>query len=353
MEKMQLTMRSTLALLQKTRRRSLKRTGKAVVEQPRAPHPIPKGQEHMACPITGLFADGTKVAQETPASAALAELEADPDIAEERQTLSQALSQGPQDSLAKPAVEHSPLPLQIPREMVPLSVTNGAHKANNETRRLVRTVGLPMLRRFTTQFYKRSFADSHIDQFIREHADHHGERFALWIMEKFGEGTPWTNERKTRPQDLMKIGTHVHEVAFDRSSAHFAAWHSPKRPAHKWGEHFKPDDARVWMRLHFWAAREVGLFEPQYAEFMNYYIRFIGHFISVYSGKSPPFTRESVRWSAAPNNVEKYLASGNVMADVIGQPVEQALAALPLEERVYTGSRHPDPAWPYDLAPLR
>merc|ERR1712046_402987 len=146
----------------------------------------------------------------------------------------------------------------------------------------------------------------------------------------------------------MKFGNHdKREVAFDRSSAHFAAWHSPKREAHKWGQHFKPDDARVWMRLHFWAAREAGLFEPQYAAFMDYYIRFIAHFVSVYSGKSPPFTRESARWSANPHNIEQYSASGNRMSDVIDKPVEEALLELPPDERVYTGSRHPSPSWPY------
>merc|ERR1719198_1125048 len=214
-------------------------------------------------------------------------------------------------------------------------------------RRLVRSVGLPKLREFTETFYNKAFVDPHLDRFIRKHDDPHGERFALWIVEKFGDGTPWTEERLTRPQDLMRIGGHVREVAFDRSSAHFAAWHSPKREPHKWGHHFKPDDARVWMRLHFWAAREVGLFAPQYASFMDYYIRFVGHFISVYSSKSPPFTRESARWSADPRNIAQYVEAGNVMFDVIDQPVEAALAALPPSERPYTGSRHPSPSWPY------
>merc|ERR1719413_74722 len=136
----------------------------------------------------------------------------------------------------------------------------------------------------------------------------------------------------TRPKDLMRIGGETYEVAHDRSSAHFAAWHSPKREAHKWGQHFKPDDARVWMRLHFWAAREVGLFEPRHAAFMDYYIRFIAHFISVYSSKSPPFTRESARWSADPANVRAYYAAGKKMLDIKGQSIEMDLRALPLHE---------------------
>ena len=32
-----------------------------------------------------------------------------------------------------------------------------------------------------------------------------------------------------------------------------------------------------------------------------------GHFVSIYSSKSPPFTRESARWSADPSNIQRYL----------------------------------------------
>jgi len=78
-------------------------------------------------------------------------------------------------------------------------------------------------------------------------------------------------------------------------------------------------------------------------------VRFIGHFISIYSGKSPPFTRESARWSEDPKNIEQYLAAGNVMSDLIDKPLDQALAELPREERLYTGSRHPNLSWPYEL----
>lgn len=274
------------------------------------------------------------------AAIALAELEADPDIAEERSTLLNMKLQTPS---FLPRIEQ-----MEPVQFVPLKVINSSHRANSQTRNLVRAVGgLPALRRFTTLFYKKCFTDPHIDQFIRKHTDPHGERFALWIAEKFGDGTPWTDERRMRAPDLMEIGHQLHEVAFDRSSAHFAAWHSHKRQPHKWGQHFKVDDARIWMRLHFWAAREAGFFEPERAAFMDYYIRFIAHFISVYSSKSPPFTRESARWSADPSNIERYLVSGNRMLDVIDQPVEQALAQLPADERIYTGSRHPNPAWPY------
>lgn len=300
-----------------------------------------------ACPITGLYLDGTRKEVDVSAVGALAHLQADPDIAEERAVYMDRKSQPalePKkalvtgDSVVEPSVQ-----------FLTLNVSHGAHFATRETRHLIHSIGgLPTLRRFTHIFYEKCFADPHIDKFIRKHSDPHGERFATWIAEKFGDGTPWTEERKTRPRDVMSFGVHGQEVvAFDRSSAHFAAWHSPKREAHKWGQHFKPDDARVWMRLHFWAAREAGLFEPQHAAFMDYYIRFIGHFVSVYSSKSPPFTRDSARWSADPRNIERYYASGNYMDDVIDKPVENELEKLPRHERVYTGSRHQRPSWPY------
>jgi len=103
------------------------------------------------------------------------------------------------------------------------------------------------------------------------------------------------------------------------------------------------------MRLHFWAAREVGLFEQP--EFMDYYIRLIGHFVSIYSSKSPIFTRDSARWSADSANIQRYLDAGRLMTDVIGKPLEVAIQVLPEDERVYTSSAHSDAAWPYESRP--
>merc|ERR1711957_118901 len=120
-----------------------------------------------------------------------------------------------------------------------------------------------------------------------------------------------------------------------------------KRQPSDIGQRFKPYDARVWMRLHFWAAREVGLFTSEHAAFMEYYTRFIGHFISVYSSKAPPFTRDSARWSADPRNLESYSAAKNRMTDL--KPGEQSVSALPPDEQIYSGSRDPRPLWPYDL----
>eukprot|EP00971_Amphidinium_carterae_P191051 3791571-Amphidinium_carterae.1 len=80
---------------------------------------------------------------------------------------------------------------------------------------------------------------------------------------------------------------------------------------------------------------------------MDYYIRFIAHFVSLYSSTAPPFTRESARWSADPTNIERYSAAGHSMLDVIGCDVGSELSGLPADEQTYTGSRHPNPSWPY------
>ena len=69
------------------------------------------------------------------------------------------------------------------------------------------------------------------------------------------------------------------------------------------------------MRLHFWAARETGLFD-EHPAFMDYYVRFIGHSVSVY-GVARAAPRESARWSAEPANVQAYLATKQ-MPDVVG-----------------------------------
>jgi len=309
------------------------------------PHVIPKGKEGTQCPVTGRTLESEHFESAAEAKAAM---DADPDISEEKTALKGKLD-GKIGKETRVACDN--FIASLPHGILPLNVINTKHIANEHTRRLVQNVGLPALRRFTNAFYQKAFADPHLDKFIASHNDPHGKRFALWIMEKFGDGMPWTEERRTRKQTLLRIGHETVKVSFDRSSAHFAAWHSPKREPHKWGQHFKPDDARVWMRLHFWAARETGMLD-QHRQFMEYYTRFIGHFISVYSSKSPPFTRESLRWSADSQKTQRYVDAGNMMNDVIDVPLEEALADLPPEEREYSGSKSYNPTWPYDLAPL-
>jgi len=296
------------------------------------PHKILPGQEDLVCPITGLSLHD--VEQSRAAKQGREALETDPDIIEERRTLMRA------EPHENPAGDGRLVPKV--REYVPLNVIGRTHHASPQTVQLIRSVGgLRKLRRFTSIFYELAFQDPHIDRFLRDHSDPHGERFASWIAEKFGDGTPWSDERRTRAPTVLRIGHERVHVAFDRSSAHVAAWNSPKREAHKRGDHFKLDDARVWMRLHFWAARQAGLFE-HHEEFMDYYTRFIGHFVRVYSSNSPMFTRESARWSANPANIQRYLDSGNTMVDVIGVPLETAVHEISFEER--------GGDWPYGSA---
>ena len=117
-------------------------------------------------------------------------------------------------------------------------------------------------------------------------------------------------------------------MVHDRSSAHVAAWYSPKRPSREVGRHFKLDECRVWMRLHFWALRESGLLQRS-PSFANYYIRFIGHFVSVYESSAPMFAKDSFRWSAKQSNIDRYLRNGRVMKDVLGLGLNEAIGHIP------------------------
>lgn len=97
---------------------------------------------------------------------------------------------------------------------------------------------------------------------------------------------------------------------------------------------------QTWMRLHFWAMRESGLCDAS-PSFHEYYVKFIGHFVSVYERKAPPFTREADRWSANPDNIKKYYDDGKKMTDLIGLSHQQALKGLPNGEASSAGD------WPY------
>lgn len=104
------------------------------------------------------------------------------------------------------------------------------------------------------------------------------------------------------------------------------------------------------MRLHFWAAREAGLFDGEKARFGEYYVRFIAHFVSVYERTAPMFAREAMRWSADPANLATYIQQEDhpaKMPGVVGVGLKEAMVSLPPEERVYTGSGAAQLAWPY------
>ena len=163
-------------------------------------------------------------------ASALRRLEQDEDIAAEAENLSGVMA-----GLSVGSVRGAPsAPHTQTRPMVdtPLNYQagQGGHMPSDETRRMLQDAGgQEALTKFTTLFYQRAFADPVIDLFIREHSDPHGHRFASWIAEKFGVGRPWTEERATRKVCPFHAHGHTLETPHDRSSAHFAAWHSPKR----------------------------------------------------------------------------------------------------------------------------
>ena len=212
-----------------------------------------------------------------------------------------------------------------------------AHVPTSESASLIDDIGgLPTLEKMTNSFYDKAFRDVTLDRFIRSHDDPHGSRFARWIHQKLTGSTLWDEERSTRSNAPVEVANGHTIVVHDRTSAHVAAWHSAKRPSNEVGRHFKLDECRVWMRLHFWALRECNLDKS----FVDYYIRFIGHFVSVYEGSAPAFARDSYRWSADPKNIEKYTVDGYKMKDVLSLSLGSALAQIPDEEAN-------DDVWPY------
>ena len=219
-----------------------------------------------------------------------------------------------------------------PFSFVPLKLEGRTHKPSKSSKRLIRDeVSLEHLQKMTDLFYEKAFQDATLDKFIRSHDDPHGTRFARWIHQKLSGSNVWDLDRRARGR---------HEPVHDRTSAHVAAWYSPKRPSFERGRHFQLDECRVWMRLHFWAMRESGMME-QSPSFANFYVRFIGHFVNVYESTAPAFARDSLRWSADPKNIQEYIANGRCMVDVLGLSLEEAEAQIPENETN-------DFVWPYN-----
>lgn len=262
----------------------------------------------------------------------------DEDALVERNLNINSVSEKVQSISADNAVE-----LASPYRYVPLKMGgNGrTHKSTKASAALIQEIGgLPTLEKMTTHFYSNAFLDSTLDNFIRSHGDPHAERFAKWIHQKLTGSSVWDEERASRSTRPVTVANGHSIVVHDRSSAHVAAWHSPKRPAEEVGRHFKLDECRVWMRLHFWAMRKVlGDTSPS---FTDYYIRFIGHFINVYENTAPTFARDSARWSADPKNIQDYIDNGRTMNDVLGLSLGQALSQIPQEEAE-------DNVWPYEM----
>ena len=98
----------------------------------------------------------------------------------------------------------------------------GGHQPSPETVSLLREVGgRPGVARFTDAFYALAFRDPHLDRFIRDRSDPHGDRFADWVTEKLGDGTPWSSERAGDPACVcVCVRAHTHA-----------------RPLHTWHQH--------------------------------------------------------------------------------------------------------------------
>ena len=232
-----------------------------------------------------------------------------------------------------------------PFKFVPLKMGgNGrTHVVSTASAALMEEVTLDDLEKMTSLFYDKAFQDKTLDQFIRSHGDPHASRFAKWIHQKLSGSTIWDQDRRTRDLRPVELAEGYRHVVHDRSSAHAAAWYSPKRPEHDVGRHFQLDECRVWMRLHFWAMRESGIMTIS-PSFADYYVRFIAHFVNVYERTAPAFTRDSFRWSEDPENIKTYIDNGRVMTDVLGLTLEEAEAQIPRTEAT-------NKMWPYSTEP--
>jgi hypothetical protein len=275
----------------------------------------------------------------------------DEDLQEEYRMLHQAKLVN-DDSSSKKSPSNNAVSYQSPKfTFVPLAMEGSSgrtHAVSEGSRRIMKdeNVTVEKLQTITDLFYEKAFLDQTLDKFIRSHHDPHGSRFAKWIHQKLIGSHVWDVDRQEiRDLKPVRLAGGYRHVVHDRSSAHVAAWNSTKRPSHEVGRHFTLEESRVWMRLHFWALRESGLLE-QAPSFADYYVRFIGHFIRVYESTAPVFTRDSLRWSANPKNIEAYLANGRCMTDVLGQSQQEAEEQLPEEELN-------DFQWPYNQTPCR
>jgi hypothetical protein len=229
-----------------------------------------------------------------------------------------------------------------PYHYIPLLMggNGGSHKPSEGSKALLeKEVSLDDLEAMTNKFYEFAFQDFTLDKFIRSHDDPHGARFAKWIHQKLTGSNIWDVDRLSRDMTPRLVAGGRTAAVHDRSSAHAAAWYSPKRPSKEVGRHFRLDECRVWMRLHFWAARESGVVEKS-PSFADYYVRFIGHFVSVYERSATKFARESFRWSADRKNIDNYIQDGRKMRDVLHVSFWNAARDLPKKEL-------DDDEWPY------
>lgn len=214
----------------------------------------------------------------------------------------------------------------------PFLVKNGTFQSSQHSSALLERVGgQEAIFSLTNSFYERAFKDSHFPQFVRDQGEAHGHRLGLWIIQKMSGANVWSLSLETREEISHKLGNGQMHAVRDRSSAHVAAWYSTKRQPENIGKRFKLEDCRVWLRMFFWAARDVGLLND--AQFSDWLTRFLGHFIAVYERTATLFVRDSLRWSDDKEAVQNYLDNGRVMEDVFNLRFSEALLQLPENER--------------------
>ncbi|KAF0716131.1 Aste57867_3013 [Aphanomyces stellatus] len=168
------------------------------------------------------------------------------------------------------------------------------------------------IREFCTRFYARAFLDHQLKPFffIDDGATAHGGRLAAWIIQTMGGKV---------------YGHHFWQPA------HQFARYSDRRAPDVRGNNFTVVDSRVWMRVHFWAARECGLSAHQ--GFWDWYIQFIEHFIRFYSYYAVGYARADADWSASPNNLATYKANDYQMPDLTDESEDIHGTATGLAER--------------------
>ncbi|ETW02434.1 hypothetical protein H310_05947 [Aphanomyces invadans] len=206
--------------------------------------------------------------------------------------------------VACPFHSHAAAPIASITTPVDLVVRNSTFITTDTSASLLRDIGGgDKIRECCTRFYAHAFLDSQLKPFFFEDdgATAHGHRLANWIIEKMGgEGKPWT--------DSGRLGM--------RQRSHSKAWNCVKRHESVRGDHFNLVDARTWMRIHFWAARECRL--HRHEAFWRWYIRFLQHFIAVYERRAVPYANDDANWSKKQSNLDAYIQSNHTMLDLHG-----------------------------------
>lgn len=207
----------------------------------------------------------------------------------------------------------------------------GGHAA--DTQKLFSGIGgLQGLETIARGFYKRFFEDVHLNSFIAHTHHKHPERIAGFMAQQMtGDERYYDDEVRQRVRYQTKGYSDEHG-AIDFSHAHAMARSARKfggnyatrkfttlEKMQEGGDGFTIKDARIWMRLMFWSAREQRLAED--AELWELFVGYIRHKIGYYEPSKHPerfrqFATADAEWSASQDNLEAYVSNENVMQDL-------------------------------------